>query len=125
MHIVDRHLNPSGRNLANRHRFMQRAKLLIRKAVHESSASRSIKDALSGREVVLPTQGVQAPWFHRGANGGDNLLPDDRQYIKGALIPGPQSGGGSEGSPAAIGRTISTCSHKTRSCPILAKPHYR
>ena len=37
MHIVDRRLNPSGKNLANRQRFMRRAKSLIRKAVHESS----------------------------------------------------------------------------------------
>jgi uncharacterized protein len=34
MHIVDRRLNPSGKNLANRQRFMRRAKAQIRKAVH-------------------------------------------------------------------------------------------
>ena len=54
MHIVDRRLNPSGKNLANRQRFMRRAKSLIRKAVHESSASRSIKDADQAGEVALP-----------------------------------------------------------------------
>src|SRR6478736_3668260 len=54
MHIVDRRLNPSGKNLANRQRFMRRAKSLIRKAVHESSASRSIKDADQAGEVELP-----------------------------------------------------------------------
>jgi uncharacterized sporulation protein YeaH/YhbH (DUF444 family) len=37
MHIVDRRLNPSGKNLANRQRFMRRAKSQIRKAVHESA----------------------------------------------------------------------------------------
>ena len=57
MHIVDRRLNPSGKNLANRQRFMRRAKSLIRKAVHESSASRSIKDADQAGEVALPAQG--------------------------------------------------------------------
>ena len=36
MHIVDRRLNPGGKNLANRQRFMRRAKALVRKAVHES-----------------------------------------------------------------------------------------
>jgi uncharacterized sporulation protein YeaH/YhbH (DUF444 family) len=51
MNIVDRRLNPSGKNLANRQRFMRRAKSLIRKAVHESAASRSIKDADEGGEV--------------------------------------------------------------------------
>ena len=60
MHIVDRRLNPTGKNLANRQRFMRRAKSLIRKAVHESSANRSIKDAdrgkLKKREIVEPTK---------------------------------------------------------------------
>ena len=61
MHIVDRRLNPSGKNLANRQRFMRRAKSLIRKAVHESSASRSIKDADEAARSSLPAQGVHEP----------------------------------------------------------------
>jgi len=39
MHIVDRRLNPGGKSLANRQRFMRRAKAVIRKAVHELSES--------------------------------------------------------------------------------------
>jgi hypothetical protein len=108
MHIVDRRLNPSGKNLANRQRFMRRAKSMIRKAVHESSASRSIKDADQGGEVVLPAQGVQEPSFHRSASGGirDHLLPGNKEYIAGDTIPRPQGGGGgrgSEGSPDGEG----------------------
>jgi uncharacterized sporulation protein YeaH/YhbH (DUF444 family) len=109
MHIVDRRLNPSGKNLANRQRFMRRAKSLIRKAVHESSASRSIKDADQAGEVALPAQGVHEPSFHRGASGGlrDHLLPGNKQYIEGDTIPRPQGGaggGGSEGSPDGDGQ---------------------
>jgi len=108
MHIVDRRLNPSGKNLANRQRFMRRAKSMIRKAVHESSASRSIKDADQGGEVVLPAQGVQEPSFHRSSTGGirDHLLPGNKEYIAGDTIPRPQGGGGgrgSEGSPDGEG----------------------
>jgi uncharacterized protein len=108
MHIVDRRLNPSGKNLANRQRFMRRAKSMIRKAVHESSASRSIKDADQGGEVVLPAQGVQEPSFHRSGTGGirDHLLPGNKEYIAGDTIPRPQGGGGgrgSEGSPDGEG----------------------
>src|ERR1700733_930984 len=100
MHIVDRRLNPSGKNLANRQRFMRRAKSLIRKAVHESSASRSIKDADQAGEVALPAQGVHEPSFHRSASGGlrDPLLPDNKQYSGGAPTPPPQSGAGGGGS---------------------------
>jgi uncharacterized sporulation protein YeaH/YhbH (DUF444 family) len=108
MHIVDRRLNPSGKNLANRQRFMRRAKSMIRKAVHESSANRSIKDADQGGEVVLPAQGVQEPSFHRSSTGGirDHLLPGNKEYIAGDTIPRPQGGGGgrgSEGSPDGEG----------------------
>ena len=88
MHIVDRRLNPSGKNLANRQRFMRRAKSQIRKAVHESSASRSIKDADAGGEVVLPAQGVHEPSFRRSSSGGirDHLLPGNKEYIAGDTI---------------------------------------
>ncbi|HXT81108.1 MAG TPA: YeaH/YhbH family protein [Acetobacteraceae bacterium] len=107
MYIVDRRLNPSGKNLANRQRFMRRAKAQIRKAVHESSASRSIKDADQGGEVVLPAQGVHEPSLHRSATGGirDHLLPGNKEYVAGDTIPRPQGGGGSgsEGSPDGEG----------------------
>src|SRR5580658_8842614 len=103
MNIVDRRLNPSGKNLANRQRFMRRAKSLIRKAVHESSASRSIKDADEAGEVSLPAQGVQEPSFRRGASGGvrDYLLPGNKEYMEGDTIPRPQGGGGGSGSEGA------------------------
>ncbi|HEX2943899.1 MAG TPA: YeaH/YhbH family protein [Rhodopila sp.] len=108
MHIVDRRLNPSGKNLANRQRFMRRAKSQIRKAVHESSGSRSIKDADEGGEVVLPSQGVHEPSLRRSSSGGirDHLLPGNKEYIAGDTIQRPPSGGGgggSEGSPDGEG----------------------
>src|SRR3984885_6868955 len=108
MHIVDRRLNPSGKNLANRQRFMRRAKSQIRKAVHESAGSRSIKDADEGGEVVLPAQGVHEPSFRRSGSGGvrDHLLPGNKEYIAGDTIqrpPGGDGGSGSEGSPDGEG----------------------
>ena len=109
MHIVDRRLNPGGKSLANRQRFMRRAKSLIRKAVHESSANRSIKDSDKGGEVSLPTQGVHEPSFRRGTNGGirEHLLPGNKDYAEGDLIPRPEGGSGgrgSEGSPDGDGQ---------------------
>ena len=100
MHIVDRRLNPSGKNLANRQRFMRRAKAQIRKAVHESTAHGSIKDADEGGEVVLPARGVHEPQFRRSAQGGlrDHLLPGNKEYVAGDQIPRPRGGGGDGGS---------------------------
>jgi len=109
MYIVDRRLNPSGKNLANRQRFMRRAKSLIRTAVHETSASRGIKDADQEGEVSLPAQGVHEPTLHRNSSGGirDHLLPGNKEYLEGDTIPRPQGGsgdGGSEGSPDGEGQ---------------------
>src|ERR1700734_4104391 len=108
MHIVDRRLNPSGKNLANRQWFMRRAKAQIRKAVHESAGSRSIKDADEGGGVVLPSQGGHEPTFRRSGTGGirDHLLPGNKDYVTGDTIPRPPQGGGgsgSEGSPDGEG----------------------
>ncbi len=108
MHIVDRRLNPGGKSLANRQRFMRRAKAVIRKAVHESSGNRSIKDADKGGEVSLPTKSVHEPTFRRSGKGGlrEHLLPGNKEYVEGDTIPRPQGGGGSgsEGSPDGEGQ---------------------
>jgi len=100
MHIIDRRLNPSGKSLANRQRFMRRAKSLIRKAVHESTASRSIKDADEAGDVSLPAQDMHEPSFHGSATGGirDHLLPGNKQYMEGDTIPRPPGGAGSAGA---------------------------
>ncbi|MGC8474971.1 MAG: YeaH/YhbH family protein [Acetobacteraceae bacterium] len=107
MHIVDRRLNPGGKSLANRQRFMRRAKQQIRKAVHETAASRGLKDADQGGEVSLPAQGVHEPGFHRDRQGGvrDFVLPGNKEYVTGDTIPRPPAGGGagSEGSPDGEG----------------------
>jgi uncharacterized sporulation protein YeaH/YhbH (DUF444 family) len=100
MHIVDRRLNPGGKSLANRQRFIRRARSMIKKSVHEASGGRSIKDGDAGGELVLPAQGVREPSFHRSSNGGirDHLLPGNKEYVVGDEIPRPEGGGGSGGS---------------------------
>ena len=109
MHIVDRRLNPSGKSLANRQRFIRRAKSMIRKAVHETAGSRSITEADEGAEVALPAQGVHEPSLHRAATGGmrEHLLPGNKHYVEGDTLPRPQGdggGSGNEGSPDGDGQ---------------------
>ena len=103
MHIVDRRLNPGGKSLANRQRFMRRAKSLIRKAVHDSSADRSIKDADQAGEVVLPADSLTEPSFRRGSSGGlrEHVLPGNKEYNEGDTISRPQGQGGGRGSEGA------------------------
>src|SRR5918998_5840840 len=103
MYIVDRRLNPGGKSLANRQRFLRRAKALVREAVRESAASRSVRDAETGAEVTIPSTGVREPSLRRGGGGRrDHVLPGNKEYIEGERIPRPPGGGGgggSEGSP--------------------------
>jgi len=104
MHIVDRRLNPGGKSLANRQRFLRRAKALVRRAVRDGAKERNIKEIEQGGEVAIPLDGVREPRFHRSASGGmrDQVLPGNKEFVEGDAIPRPPPGGGrggSEGSP--------------------------
>ncbi len=104
MHVIDRRLNPGGKSLANRQRFIRRARALVRKAVREASRDRSIKDVDKGGDVAIPAGGVQEPSLRRAASGGvrDYLLPGNKNYVEGDSIPRPQGGEG-RGGPSDSG----------------------
>jgi len=103
MHIIDRRLNPRGKSLANRQRFLRRAKALVRRAVRESAGQRGIKDLEQGGEISIPLDGISEPVFRRSSEGGlrDHVLPGNKEYVEGDTLPRPPQGGGggSEGSP--------------------------
>ena len=107
MQILDRRLNPSGRSLPNRQRFLRRAKALVQDAVRDASAKRGIRSAGSGGEVSIPLHGIREPTFHHGEGGvRDHVLPGNKEYRAGDEIPRPPGGGGgggSEGSPDGSG----------------------
>lgn len=102
MNVIDRRLNPGGKSLANRQRFIRRARSLVRRAVRDASSSRSIKDIERGGEVTIPADGVKEPTLRRSSEGGvrDYILPGNKEYIEGDSIKRPPRGGGSgsEGS---------------------------
>jgi len=104
MHIVDRRLNPGGKSLANRQRFLRRAKALVRRAVRDGSKERHIKDIEQGGEVSIPLDGVREPRFHRAASGGmrDHVLPGNKEFIEGDTLPRPPRGGGGRGSEGGL-----------------------
>lgn len=107
MQIVDRRLNPGGKSLANRQRFLRRAKDLIREAVREAAGERKLRDLDRGGEVTIPAGGVHEPQFHRSAGGKrEHVLPGNKEYLEGDTIerpPGGAGGGGREGSPDGSG----------------------
>jgi uncharacterized sporulation protein YeaH/YhbH (DUF444 family) len=107
MQILDRRLNPSGRSIPNRQRFLRRAKSLVQDAVRDASARRDIRSADEGGEVSIPLHGIREPSFHHGQGGiRDHVLPGNKEYREGDEIQRPPSGaggGGSEGSPDGSG----------------------
>ncbi|RYX87346.1 MAG: YeaH/YhbH family protein [Bradyrhizobiaceae bacterium] len=96
MHIVDRRLNPSGKSLENRQRFLRRAKTLVQGAVKKASQDRDIKDVLEGGEVSIPLDGMNEPRFHREGGVRDRVLPGNKKFVEGDILQRPQSksGGG-------------------------------
>ncbi len=102
MNIIDRRRDPGGKSLANRQRFIRRARALVRRAVREASAKRSIKDVEKGGDIVVPADGVREPVLRRGSVGGSReyVLPGNKKYIEGDTIPRPEEDGGSGGASA-------------------------
>jgi uncharacterized sporulation protein YeaH/YhbH (DUF444 family) len=104
MNIIDRRRDPGGKSLANRQRFIRRARALVKRAVREASAKRSIKDAGKGGDIVVPSDGVHEPTLRRGSQGGkrEYVLPGNKKYVGGDRIPRPDEEGGG-GGPSADG----------------------
>ena len=105
MQVIDRRLNPGGKSLANRQRFIRRARALVKRAVRDATAGRSIKDIERGGEVTIPTDGVREPSLRRSAEGGkrEYVLPGNKEYVEGDSIQRPPRGGGSGNEGAEDG----------------------
>lgn len=101
MYIIDRRLNPGGKSLVNRQRFLRRAKGMVQRAVRDSLSERSIKDLDQESEVTIVRDGIAEPSLRRASSGGnrDHILPGNEEYLEGDKIERPRGGGG--GGPDA------------------------
>ena len=99
MYIVDRRLNPGGKSLVNRQRFLRRAKSLVQQAVRDSLKDRSIKDLEQEGEVTIPRDEIHEPTLHRAGQGGnrDHILPGNKDFVEGDELPRPKGGEGAGG----------------------------
>ncbi len=99
MNIIDRR-REGGKSLANRQRFIRRARALVKRAVREASAGRSIKDVEKGGDIVVPADGVREPVLRKGSQGGQReyVLPGNKKYIQGDSIARPEEEGGGSGA---------------------------
>jgi uncharacterized sporulation protein YeaH/YhbH (DUF444 family) len=108
IHIVDRRLNPGSKSLENRQRFLRRAKALVQGAVKKSSQSRDIKDVLEGGVVSVPIDGMDEPRFRREGGTRDMVLPGNKKFVEGDILPRPNQGGGKGGREAGEGDSEDT-----------------
>ncbi|MGC5777686.1 YeaH/YhbH family protein [Methylobacterium sp. NFXW15] len=99
MHIVDRRLNPGGKSLPNRQRFLRRVKDVAQRAVRESARENDIKNLGKDGRVTVPADGVREPRFSRQPGSGrhDHILPGNKTYVEGDMIERPPGGGGGGG----------------------------
>jgi uncharacterized sporulation protein YeaH/YhbH (DUF444 family) len=101
MNVVDRRLNPKGKSLANRQRFLRRAREQVRKAVSDAVQDRKVSDVAGG--VSVTGKGLSEPSFGHGDKGvRDYVLPGNKTYSPGDEIARPDGGSGSgKGSKAS------------------------
>src|ERR1700761_8877599 len=100
MNVIDRRLNPRGKSLPNRQRFMRLAKETIKEAVVRSIRERSLGDVESKETVSIPMKRIAEPRLRHASQGGDRdqVLPGNKEFMRGDTLPKPKSGEGDKGS---------------------------
>jgi hypothetical protein len=96
-HFIDRRLNPRGKSLANRQRFLRRARAQIREAVQKSLKDSAVADLDKNRRIKISTKGTREPRFRLDPRVGgerDFVLPGNREFTTGDEIRKPHSGDG-------------------------------
>jgi uncharacterized sporulation protein YeaH/YhbH (DUF444 family) len=128
MHIVDRRLNPGSKSLENRQRFLRRAKARVQGAVKKSLQDRDIRDVLEGGEVSIPLDGMNEPRFRREGGTRDMVLPGNKKFVEGDVLPRSGEGRGRKASDPGEGDSedafrfvlsrddLSTCSSTISNC---------
>lgn len=103
-YFIDRRLNPKGKSLANRQRFLRRARQQIRDAVQKSLKDAAVADIGKERKIKVSTQGTKEPRFRldpKSAGERDFVLPGNKEFLPGDEIKKPQGGSGGSGKQAA------------------------
>ena len=96
MNIIDRRPNPKGKSLANRQRFIDRARGEVKRALSDALQRRKVGESDGGEKVSIPTRGITEPMFHRSSTGGwrDYIVPANKKFVVGDTIERPPSGEG-------------------------------
>jgi uncharacterized sporulation protein YeaH/YhbH (DUF444 family) len=103
-YFIDRRLNPKGKSLANRQRFLRRARQQIRDAVQKSLKDSAVADIGKERKIKVSTQGTKEPRFRldpKTSGERDFVLPGNKEFLPGDEIKKPQGGSGGSGKQAS------------------------
>ncbi|MDR3526587.1 MAG: YeaH/YhbH family protein [Rhizomicrobium sp.] len=104
-YFIDRRLNPKGKSLGNRQRFLRRARAQIRDAVQKSLKDAAVADIGKERKIKISTKGTKEPRFRldpKAAGERDFVLPGNKEFMPGDEIKKPPKGeGGGRGKEAA------------------------
>ena len=103
-YFIDRRLNPKGKSLANRQRFLRRARAQIREAVQKSLKDSAVADIAKDRKVKISSKGTREPRFRldpKVAGERDFVLPGNREFMPGDEIKKPKAGEDGHGKDAA------------------------
>ncbi len=101
--FIDRRLNPKGKSLSNRRRFIGRVRSHVKEAVDASVRKRSIAEVDDGEKVSVPRDSIVEPSFRPAAKGGqrEGVFPGNKTYRAGDEIPKPEGGAGGQGKKGA------------------------
>ncbi|MFP3944457.1 MAG: YeaH/YhbH family protein, partial [Alphaproteobacteria bacterium] len=101
-HFIDRRLNPKGKSLGNRQRFLRRARAQIKEAVQKSLKDQTVTDFDKGRKISIPSKGTEEPRFRFSRSGGERhaVHPGNKEFKAGDKIRKPRQGAGGRGKQA-------------------------
>jgi len=96
MNIIDRRPNPKGKSLANRQRFIERAKDEVKRSLVDALKRRKLGEAESGEKISIPTRGIREPSFQHARRGGnrEHVVPGNKHFVVGDKIERPRGGAG-------------------------------
>jgi len=75
----------------------------VQGAVKKTSEGRDIKDVLEGGEVSIPLDGMHEPRFRTEGGTRDRVLPGNKKFVEGDILPRPDGGRGGRGSQPGEG----------------------
>ncbi|TIO48232.1 MAG: DUF444 family protein, partial [Mesorhizobium sp.] len=98
--FIDRRLNPKDKSLSNRQRFLKRAREELKRSIRDHVRTGRIAEVDREHAVPMPRKGTSEPTFSDARDSGQrqHILPGNKSFSPGDLIPKP--GGGGTGSSA-------------------------